>query len=462
MVGPRREGDRALRGRPQGRAATDRWLPAQSVHREHQTLISLLYGKTPQVDVARRFADSEDDQARVASEMLERLLNTDIEKDNDTAAEAFRQALEDRLLPGMGNVRSLSRRDDGGAGRGALEEGQEAPEVKDPSTECVYVDYVYWKDQLWSPCRTFHQLRWWAFGNEMSEADFVARFGKDKLKAFQDKKKSGEPADGGDGRPTTRTIWPAATCGRSGARNARRSIGSSRAIRRRSTTKRSARLENFWPFPRPMVANLTTSKFLPTPDFVLAQDLYDGIDTLESRINLLEDAIRVAGLYDRRTKGQAAARGEGPQRSLSGRCLGGLRGEGRDQGRGRLAPAGEIVGALDKLRECRTEKIGLLYQVTGMSDIMRGQASQQTTATEQAIKARFASVRVQSMQDEFARFCSDVQKIKAEIISKHFEPQTIIDRSNVMRTPDAQLAQPAVELIKSSSGTTGSPSIPTR
>jgi hypothetical protein len=112
-------------------------------------------------------------------------------------------------------------------------------------------------------------------------------------------------------------------------------------------------------------------------------------------------------------------------------------------------PLDQIVGALDKLRECRTEKIGLLYQVTGMSDIMRGQASQQTTATEQAIKARFASVRVQSMQDEFARFCSDVQKIKAEIISKHFEPQTIIDRSNVMRTPDAQLAGPAVELIKS-------------
>src|SRR5207253_1902434 len=97
----------------------------------------------------------------------------------------------------------------------------------------------------------------------------------------------------------------------------------------------------------------------------------------------------------------------------------------------------------------RTEKIGLLFQVTGMSDIMRGQASQQTTATEQAIKARFASVRVQFMQDEFARFCSDVQRIKAEIIAKHYDAQTIIDRSNVLRTPDAELAQQAVQLIQS-------------
>jgi hypothetical protein len=70
-----------------------------------------------------------------------------------------------------------------------------------------------------------------------------------------------------------------------------------------------------------------------------------------------------------------------------------------------------------------------------MSDIMRGQASQQTTATEQSIKARFASVRIQSMQDEFARFCSDTQRIKAEIISKHFDKNTIIKRANVRTCP---------------------------
>src|SRR5689334_10190402 len=34
-----------------------------------QTLEALLFGKTPQVDVERRFADSADDIARVASEM---------------------------------------------------------------------------------------------------------------------------------------------------------------------------------------------------------------------------------------------------------------------------------------------------------------------------------------------------------------------------------------------------------
>ena len=75
------------------------------------------------------------------------------------------------------------------------------------------------------------------------------------------------------------------------------------------------------------------------------------------------------------------------------------------------------------------ELMNLLFQVTGMSDIMRGQSTAGATATEQALKAKFASTRVQEFQNEFARFASDTQRIKAEIISKHFDPQTIAERS---------------------------------
>src|SRR6267142_6707161 len=70
-----------------------------------QTMEALLFGKTPQVDVDRRFADAQDDQARVGAEMLERILNTDIERDDDTQQEALRNALGDRLKPGLGNVK---------------------------------------------------------------------------------------------------------------------------------------------------------------------------------------------------------------------------------------------------------------------------------------------------------------------------------------------------------------------
>jgi hypothetical protein len=115
-------------------------------------------------------------------------------------------------------------------------------------------------------------------------------------------------------------------------------------------------------------------------------------------------------------------------------------------------PLEQLVAALDKLREYRTELTSLLYQVTGMSDIVRGQAQTQTTATEQSIKAKFASVRLQALQDEFARFCSDTQRLKAEIISKHFDEATLMEAANMAYTPDSKqpgLVEAAVKLIKS-------------
>jgi hypothetical protein len=56
---------------------------------------------------------------------------------------------------------------------------------------------------------------------------------------------------------------------------------------------------------------------------------------------------------------------------------------------------------------------------------------------------------MQALEQEFARFVSDAQRIKAEIISKHFDVETIIERSNVLNTPDAELAPQAAQLIKS-------------
>ena len=142
-----------------------------------QTMESLLFGKTPQVDVARRFADSEDDEARVASEILERLLNMDIERDDDTQQEAMRNALSDRLRTGLGNVRLRYEIGDTDVTEGSpailhpVTQQELAPAVPGQETrpdEDVCVDYVYWKDQLWSPCRTHAELRWWAFKAEMS------------------------------------------------------------------------------------------------------------------------------------------------------------------------------------------------------------------------------------------------------------------------------------------------------
>jgi hypothetical protein len=112
-------------------------------------------------------------------------------------------------------------------------------------------------------------------------------------------------------------------------------------------------------------------------------------------------------------------------------------------------PIQDVVNALDKLREIRDETISLLQQVTGMSEIMRGQSAGQYQGVGQTqLMAKYGSVRVQALQDQFGEFASNLMQIKAEVIARHFSPETIGQRSNIGFTKDRDLAEQAIMLIK--------------
>jgi len=418
-----------------------------------QTLRSMLYGKLPTVDVVRKFQDAKDDSARVAAEMLQRLLNCDIERDSDSYATAMSYALDDRLIAGMGNVRVRYE---------AKFEDVEVPPQVDPMTgtelaqgfvdrrktyEDAATDYVYWGDQKWSPCRVFHEVRWWAFKAEIRRDEARERFPEDAEglpvkgqsvgDARADKDKAKDPWD----RICLWEIW---------SKEHKKVFwfveGYDRVLDAKDDT---LGLEGFWPFPMPMIANLTTTALMPKTDWALSRDLYDEIDIMTTRIGLLEDAIRVTGVYDQQNQGLSRLLTDGGGNKLYPVANFAMFAEkGGMNGAIGWFPLDQVVNAIAILTQKRDEKIQLLYQQTGLSDIMRGAAMAGATATEQAIKARFASVRVQALQDEFSRFAGDVQKLKAEIISKHFDPETIVRKSNVMATHDAELAQQGVQVIK--------------
>ena len=429
-----------------------------------QTQRAMLYGKTPSTEVKRRFADPGDDVARVAGESLQRMLNTDIERDSDTYAQALEMALDDRLLPGFGScrVRYEVETEDGEYVDAIKEVGEDGVEYEvapgyqpEPTItkEEVEVDYVHWKDERWSPCRHYHEVRWRAWKADMTRDALHARFdavlGEVEvdlipLKARKSTDENDKLKDDPWSRAEVWEIW---------SKEHRKVFwwvaGANKIL---DSQEDPLKLDGFFPSPKPMMANSTTSKFMPVPDFYLAQDLYNEIDSVSTRITKLERAIKAVGVYDKTSEELKRLLSEGTDNQMI--PVDGFLAFGEKGGlKGAVdwLPLEQFVAALDKLREYRSELIALLYQVTGMSDIMRGQSSGATTATEQAIKAKFASTRMQAFQNEFARFASDIMAIKAEIISKHFSPQTIIERSNMkyLSPQDQQLAQAAVQIIKS-------------
>jgi uncharacterized protein YaaQ len=427
-----------------------------------QTTRALLYGQTPRVGVERRFADPGDDPARIAGEILQRLLNTDIERDSDTYSSALFHALDDWLLTGLGNIRLRyeAKFVQGDPTPAILDmAGEElAPEVPGEEikeSEAVEYDYAHWKDQRWSPCRHFGEVRWWAFKADMTRDALHKRFGgegglsEDEIDAIplNSKDKNTDAYDSQNNNP-----WQRAEVWEIWSRDDRMVywwVAGSRKIL--DSKPDPLGLDGFFPFPEPLIANGTSSKLIPVPDFTLGQDQYDEIDEISTRITMLEKALIVRGVYDKtnveigRLLSEAKTNDMIPVDNFAMFAE-----KGGIKGAVDWFPIEMVVLTLDKLREYRQELIALSYQVTGMSDIMRGQSSGQTTATEQSIKAKFAGVRMQFRQQEFARFASDLQKLKAEIIAKHFDVETIIKGANTkfMNGVDEASIQAAVQMIK--------------
>jgi hypothetical protein len=428
-------------------------------------VLSILYGQMPKVDVSRRFCDADDDEARVSSEIMQRHLNTDIE-DGDDFSENVRGALQDWKITGLGVNRVRYECEmETVPGQPAITHpvtGEElAPEVPDHErkvNEHAEIDYIHWRDVLWSPCRRWKDVRWIAFKNELTRDEAVKRFGEEIGRRLPLEERGGKKGDRTTG-DELKEAWSRVIVWEIWDKDSKTVYWFCRGYDRILDQKPDPiGLKSFFPCPRPLIANSTTTRLMPKPDFTMDQNLYDEINTITDRLNRLERCAKVAGAYDKGTpdlvrileetnEGQLIPVEGWAKFSESGGIAGCMQ----------FVPLDPIVNAIQVLSQRRAEKISMLDQRTGLSDIIRGQADQRATATEQRIKAGFASTRLQTEQDEVARFASELQQIKGEMISLLFDPQTILDRSNaikleidpVTKQPNMDLINRAVGLLKS-------------
>jgi hypothetical protein len=91
-----------------------------------------------------------------------------------------------------------------------------------------------------------------------------------------------------------------------------------------------------------------------------------------------------------------------------------------------------------------------IYEVTGMSDIIRGASKASETLGAQKIKAQYASMRIQTRQKNMAIYASQVFAIQADLIKRHMDPQEIRRMAQVdFMGEDPNLVEQAMQLLKS-------------
>lgn len=418
-----------------------------------KVLQSLLYARPPKASVARAFLDSDDDQARVASQIMQRLLNKSFDDNVSSWDASIRQGIEDWIVVGMGQVWL----------RYEVETAEEEiPAQLDPMTgeelapatvyerivaEDAPCDYIYWKDFFYSPARTWDEVRWVARRVYMTRDQLMARFGEEigKIVPLQTATRSSANDQAPKYDP-----WSKAEVYEIWCKENKKVYWYAKGCEIILDYKDDPLgLDGFYPCPKPLAANVTSSNFMPRADYIFAQDQFNELDEINTRITWLTRAAKVVGVYDKSADGIQRMFSQAAENQLIPVDNWAMFAEaGGIKGKVEWVPIEAVVNAIDRLRQYRADKTMQIYEVLGISDVMRGSSKASETATAQQIKAQFGSTRVQLSQFYIAEWITNALRIKAEIISKHWQPETIAERSNIMRTPDAQFAQAAIELIK--------------
>jgi hypothetical protein len=92
-------------------------------------------------------------------------------------------------------------------------------------------------------------------------------------------------------------------------------------------------------------------------------------------------------------------------------------------------PIEEIANTVLSLVGIRKQVIDDIYQIVGLSDIMRGSTDPDETLGAQKMKMQSGAVRIRDKQGEMARIARDCVQITIEIITEKFEDETIIAMS---------------------------------
>ena len=412
-----------------------------------QTLQPALYSKDPTPEVERRFKDK-DPIGRAASEVLERACVNLLALQR--FGDAIRLAVLDRLLPGRGVVwiryvphfrkvaqDALGRPAPAGSEADGAELTSDAPEDREEvEFEEVMFDFVVWTDFGHVVARTWEEVpAIWRIAY-LDKVEATKRFGAELANQLPyDQKPDGldKESDGSQGLDKAKVyeVWDKRT---------------KRVIRLHKSVPEVLEvqddplgLDDFWPCPKPLHATISSQSFIPTADYILWQDQAKELDRLSQRITMLTRAVKVVGVYDSSVQALGQLLSGGNENTLVPvDAWAAFAEKGGLKGAVELLDVKQIADILVGLYEARDKVKADIYEISGLSDLLRGASDPSETATAQEIKANYASVRLKDMQRQVQYFARDAIKIAAEIVCGHFSLQSIQQLSGIKLLTEAE------------------------
>ena len=385
------------------------------VHSNVETIVPSIYNSAGKPDIRPRHNNT-DPVAKVVCDILERAITTMVD-DSAMAAEVEASA-QDTFVAGRGVVRIKFDADVTGEGT--------------VSNERVNFEVVSWRDFRMGPATRWNEVPWVAFRHCIAKeaADKMTDAGLAEVYAGDDPAtKTQEESDA-----HVWEIWCRDTL--------KVYFVVQESQRVLSVKDDPLGLKGFFPCAAPVQPITAPGKMTPVCPYEVYRTLAEELDTMTRRIRGLTEALKAKAIYAGKLEDLDELAGADDGELVGIADLEGIVAQGGIDKAIMWWPVEKIITVIRELNVQREQTKQAIYEITGISDIIRGASSAQETATAQQIKTQWGSLRIKKMQRLIERQVRELFVLTAEIISSKFSLETL------QKVSGMQVPQEAVALLQ--------------
>lgn len=405
-----------------------------------ETLAPALYARIPRPMTERRFKDADPlgkAVAQTVNRSLEFLIDTD-GGEYQPFHEGMKFAVLDALVPGRGVTRFRYDADEDAAEEPHGGEG-----------ELVCTESVEWERFYFGYAKKWCDVPWVGFEHYYDKKTVAKNFGKaiaSKIKYSvqgadkeeERQRQSGDPAKTSRKTATFYEIWDKDSfsvkwvCPEYPDGLVREDPD-------------PLRLSGFFPCPQPLRLVEKANDLEPTAPYALYANQARELNKITIRLNRLIEACKVRGIYNgllQEIEEVLKVEENGLVAAQNAAAM-----EGGLEKNIWLMPTEKIVVTITQLFAARQQCKQVIYEITGISDIMRGQSQASETLGAQEIKQNWGTMRLKRMQTVVHEYVCDCLKIIMEIVCKHFQERTLVAITE-LPFPTTEQVQQAQMLVK--------------
>ena len=409
--------------------------PFAILYSNTETLQPAIYNARPIPFVDRRFKDA-DPVGKMAAEAGTRILKFLIDAESeeyDSFDELLPPATLDAILTNRGVTRFKYEAD---TSNGKV------------SNECVYGETVRYDKFFHGHARTWKKVPWIGFEWDMDQNEIESNFPdkKDQI-SFENLQEGTEDETSGETREQltgvklakvweiwdkkTRKVYFFSPCCKTGPLK---------------VVDDPLKLSSFFPVPKPLNFMRKVTSLIPTPLYVQYEQQAKELNDITIRLKNIIRALKVRGFYNSTIEGIEKVLEADDNQLIPAENMASMPDGMAADKMLYILPLNDLVQTAQSLYNQREQVKQVIYEITGISDILRGASVASETATAQNIKNQWGTLRLKKMQKEVQRYCRDCLRIMLEIAVTRFSVQTISAMTGLPYPTEVQKQQAQMQV----------------